>query len=207
MVLLIFSWISFFFVEYISMVESRKMLCGHSKMVTTTLGNNGSSIPNIEMEPPGFIIPWLLVIITITWDWELLEKDGKFGTMSLWMSKYLPFVINPQNGKSSISQTASKTHYFNLGWTLGYKLIDTTTAWACLHISMPCWYCTSIPSCQIIANRTDILCTHVMASEKLKIRSFYERQPLGSGGGGRRGLFYPLKFITPYTINITNRVT
>ncbi len=174
------------------MVESRKMLCGHSKMVTTTLGNNGSSIPNIEMEPPGFIIPWLLVIITITWDWELLEKDGKFGTMSLWMSKYLPFVINPQNGKSSISQTASKTHYFNLGHGVTSSLTQQQPELVYIYISMQCWYCTSIPSCQIIANRTDILCTHVMASEKLKIRSFYERQPLG-GGVGKETSFLPFE--------------
>jgi hypothetical protein len=44
----------------------------------------------------------------------------------------------------------------------------------------------------IIANRTDILCTHVMASEKLKIRSFYQRQPLG-GGVGKERSFLPFK--------------
>jgi len=52
-------------------------------------------------------------------------------------------------------------------WTLGYKLIDMTTAWACLHIHvmLGLHLSTELP---IIANRTDILWTHVMASEKLK---------------------------------------
>jgi hypothetical protein len=43
----------------------------------------------------------------------------------------------------------------------------------------------------IIANTTDIFCTHVMASEKLKIRSFYERQPLL--GGGKERSFLPFE--------------
>jgi hypothetical protein len=76
-------------------------------------------------------------------------------------------------------------------WTLGYKLIDTTTAWACLHIHamLVLHLNTELP---IIANTTDIFCTHVMASEKLKIRSFYERQPL-LGGGGKERSFLPFE--------------
>jgi hypothetical protein len=42
-------------------------------MVTTTLENNGSSIPNIEMEP-GLSFLGILVIITITWVLRIIRE-------------------------------------------------------------------------------------------------------------------------------------